>query len=481
MKVLYAIFEAIPFAKVGGLGDVGGALPKFLKKQRNDIRVIMPKHACIPERFKNRMKAVADFHTNLGWRTPYCGLQELEYNGVTYYFIDNEYYFKRDAVYGYDDDAERVAFFCRAALESLSCFENFKPQVIHCNDWHTSLIPVMLREFYGDHPHYYDIKTVMTIHNLKFQGIFSKNLLGGLLGMGHHTAPSAHLEWGDSLNFFKGGLIYSDAVTTVSPTYAREIQTPYYGEGLDGVLRWQGERLRGIINGIDYNSYNPSTDKALFRKYAQGDDEGKSFNKKALQELLNLPTNEDLPLFIMVSRLTEQKGLDLLSYILEELLSSEDIQFVALGTGDPQYEDMLLYFAGRFPHKMSVRTVFDDDLSRKFYAGGDFLVAPSRFEPCGVTQMIAMRYGTLPVVRETGGFKDTVIPYNRYTGEGNGFSFANYNAHELLFAFRRAARLYSKNQKALSTLRQHAYAADFSWEKSAEEYMQLYNEIIKKA
>jgi starch synthase len=480
MKILYAIFEAAPFAKSGGLGDVGGALPMFLKENGHDVRVIMPKHDAIPSRFKSEMKLLFSFYVQLGWRTQYCGVEMLKYRGVIYYFIDNEQYFKRDSLYGYGDDEERVAFFCKATLLCLTHLERFKPQIIHCNDWHTSLIPLMLKEYFGSHPYYYDIKSVMSIHNLKYQGITGYDFLGNVLDMADHVAARDYLAWGGAVNFLKGALHYADAITTVSPSYAREIMTPYFGEGLDGVLRWREERLSGILNGIDYSEYDPAIDKHIYRTYKGGDFEGKAFNKKALQSELSLPTEQDTPLFVIISRLTEQKGLDLVAHIMEELLYAGDAQVAVLGTGDWRYEEMFYYFANRYPGRIAVRITFDEGLAHKMYAGGDALLMPSKFEPCGITQLIAMKYGTLPIVRETGGLRDTVIPYNKFTGEGTGFSFANYNAHELLFTVREAMRLYGDDRAAWQTICKNACAADFGWQVSAEKYTALYDGICKK-
>jgi starch synthase len=481
MNILYAIFEAVPFAKSGGLGDVGGALPFFLKENGHDVRVIMPKHDAIPSRFKSEMKPLFNFQVQLGWRTQYCGIEALKHRGVTYYFIDNEQYFKRDSLYGYGDDEERSAFFCKATLLCLTHLERFKPQIIHCNDWHTALIPVMLKEYFGEHPYYYDIKSVISIHNLKYQGITGRDFPGDVLDMADHVAARDHLSFGDAVNFMKGALHYADAITTVSPTYAKEIMTPYFGEGLDGVLRWRGECLTGILNGIDYGEYDPAIDKMLFRTYTCSDSEGKAFNKRKLQEELALPAEADTPLLVIVSRLTEQKGLDLIAHIMEELLYAGDVQLAVLGTGDWRYEEMFYYFANRYPKRIAVRITFDDRLARKIYAGGDMLLMPSKFEPCGITQMIAMRYGTLPVVRETGGLCDTVKPYNRFTGEGTGFSFANYNAHELLFTVREAADLYRKERAVWRRIQKNACALDFSWRVSADRYTSLYEGLCRRS
>jgi starch synthase len=480
MKILYTIFEGSPFAKSGGLGDVGGALPMFLNRSGHDVRVVMPKHDVIPSRFKSEMQFLFSFQVQLGWRSQYCGVEMLKYRGVIYYFIDNEQYFKRDSLYGYGDDEERVAFFCKATLLCLTHLERFKPQVIHCNDWHTSLIPVMLKEYFGSHPYYYDIKSVISIHNLKYQGITGHDFLGNVLDMADHVAAREYMAWGGAINFLKGALHYADAITTVSPTYAKEIMTPYYGEGLDGVLRLREEHVSGILNGIDYSDYDPAVDNRIFKKYKGGDLESKVFNKVRLQAELGLPVCAEKPLLIIVSRLIEQKGLDLVAHIMEELLYEGDVQVAVLGTGDWRYEEMLYYFANRYPKRIAVRVTFDDTLARKLYAGGDILLMPSKFEPCGITQLIAMKYGALPIVRETGGLRDTVTSYNKFTGEGTGFSFANYNAHELLFAIREAVRVYMEDAGLWRAISESAYAADFGWRASAERYTALYEDICKK-
>ncbi|MBR3843220.1 MAG: glycogen synthase GlgA [Christensenellaceae bacterium] len=478
-KVLMAAFEAVPFAKTGGLGDVAGSLPKYLKKEGVDIRVIMPKFLSIPEKYVQQMEFLCSFTVSVGWRNQYCGLFRLEHEGVTFYFVDNEYYFKRDKLYGYYDDAERVAYFSNAVLRSIAYLENFKPDVIHCNDWHTALIPVFLKEFYGGNPFYYDIRTMFTIHNLKFQGVFGKEIIGDVLGLAGHTAAEDCLDSDDAVNCLKAALFFTDVITTVSPTYAEEIKYEFFGEGLGWVMRLRSGSLHGILNGIDYDEFNPETDRALHRNYNRETREEKIANKTALQRELGLPVREDVPMAAIVTRLTEQKGLDLLLFIADELVR-EDIQLVVLGTGEEKYEKELRALEKRNVGRVSAQLLFDEGLSRRIYAASDMFIMPSRFEPCGLSQIISMRYGTLPVVRETGGLKDTVTPYNEYTGEGTGFSFRNYNAHELLFTVKRAARLYRENKPAWDRLVTQAMDADFSWESSAKKYKEIYEELAEK-
>ncbi|MDR1961229.1 MAG: glycogen synthase GlgA [Gracilibacteraceae bacterium] len=476
MKVLFAIFEAEPFAKTGGLGDVGGALPAYLKKAGCQTRVIMPKYAGIPQIYKDKLRPVANFKVDVGWRRQYCGLEELDHDGIRYYFIDNEYYFGREGLYGYYDDGERVAFFGRAVLESLLMIKNFKPDVIHCNDWHTAVIPVLLREICGSLPFYYGIKSVFTIHNLKYQGVYDEGVLADLLGLYGHTAPYEKMGFDGGVNFLKGALLYSDAVTTVSPSYAQEIQHAYYGERLDAVLRMRSGSLCGILNGLDYDLYDPETDRALFANYSSRDWTNKKENKRRLREMLGLPPRGDEPLLTMVTRLTEQKGMDLFFYIAEELLA-EDLQIVVVGAGEWQYEQHLRWLASQYPNKFAACVTFDNDLAMKVYSAGDIILMPSKFEPCGVTQMIAMRYGNLPAVRETGGLKDTVRPFDEHAKTGNGFSFANYNAHELLFTVKNALRVYRQAPLTWEKLRQNAAGERFRWEDAAVRYLRLYEKI----
>lgn len=476
MKVVFVIAEADPFVKTGGLGEVGGSLPSFLHKQGVDVRVIIPKYSSIAKRFPGDFKHLAHFDVSVAWRQQYCGLEEIVYQGIPYYFIDNEYYFSRPNIYGEFDDAERFAFFSRAALESLIHIPGFKPDIIHCNDWHTALIPLMLKAFYSREPLYYPIKTVFTIHNLKYQGIFSPEILSNILGLGREYFTEDCLEFHGAINYMKAALLYADRITTVSSTYAQEIQNSYYGENLDGVLRKRREILVGILNGIDYEIYDPQRDPYLFRSF-DNFPQAKKENKKHLQRILGLPVREDQAVLGMVSRLVDQKGLDLLAHVIEEILAL-DIQMVILGTGENRYEQMLRNFAAKYPEKLAIRLEFSDKLAHEIYAGADLLLMPSRFEPCGISQMIAMRYGTIPIVRETGGLKDTVIPYNESTGSGNGFSFQNYNAHEFLFSVQYAVKLYQEDKRVWDNIRQNALMSDFGWDRSANAYIQIYESLL---
>ena len=479
-NVLFAAFEAVPFIKTGGLGDVGGTLPAALKRSGCDARVILPKLDCIPEEYTSQMKHETEFYVTLSWRNLYCGIESLKYKGVVYYFIDNEYYFKRGgAEYGYLDDGERVAFFSKAICEAIQ-YIDFEVEVLHCNDWHTALVPVFLREFYMDVPKCRNIKTMFTVHNLKFQGQFAKSLIGDVLGLDDNYTAKSQLLQGDSVNYMRGALNYSDCLTTVSPTYAEEICTDYFGEGLNDVYLRRRDILFGILNGIDPKAYDPSNDPLIYAAFDKDDLSGKTENKLALQRELGLPERADVPMIGIISRLTDQKGFDLVNYIMYEVMQM-DVQVVVLGIGEAQYENSFNYFQREYPDKMSANICFSNPLSHKIYAASDMMLVPSRFEPCGLTQIIAMRYGTLPIVRETGGLKDTVTPYNRYTGEGNGFSFANYNAHELLFTIQEAVGIYYDDKQAWNTLVGHALEADFSWKMSARKYKSLYRELIAMA
>lgn len=475
MQIVFASAECAPFVKTGGLGDVAGSLPSALVRAGAEVIVMVPKYATIKDEYKAQMEHFADFYVSLGWRNEYCGLEKLEHDGVTYMFIDNERYFARDYPYGFFDDGERFAFFSKAITESLQHLPaGFECDILHCNDWQTALAPVFLREFYQGLPLYDRVKTVFSIHNVAFQGQFSDTVMEDILGVAHIPAAASQLRCDAcSINYMLGALRYADAITTVSPTYANEIQTPEFGEGLDGVLRERSYALQGILNGIDVAGFDPATDKRIAANYTVGDRSGKAVCKAKLQEELGLEVRDDRPLMVMVTRLTRQKGMDLVMYALDRILSG-GVQVAVLGTGDRDYEDGLRYFQDKYPGTMAARIEFDPALSQRMYAAADMFLMPSKFEPCGLSQIIAMRYGTLPIVRETGGLKDTVIPYNEFTGEGTGFSFSNFNGDEMGDAVFRAARLFWDNRDAWNQLVTQAMSQDFSWTRSADKYLDLY-------
>lgn len=475
MQIVFASAECAPFVKTGGLGDVAGSLPAALVRAGAEVIVMVPKYATIKDEYKAQMEHFSDFYVSLGWRNEYCGLEKLERDGVTYMFIDNERYFARDYPYGFFDDGERFAFFSKAITESLQHLpEGFECDILHCNDWQTALAPVFLREFYQGLPLYDRVKTVFSIHNVAFQGQFSDTVMEDILGVAHIPAAASQLRCDAcSVNYMLGALRYADAITTVSPTYANEIQTPEFGEGLDGVLRERSYALQGILNGIDVAGFDPATDKRIAANYTVEDRSGKAVCKAKLQEELGLEVRDDRPLMVMVTRLTRQKGMDLVMYALDRILSG-GVQVAVLGTGDRDYEDGLRYFQDKYPGTMAARIEFDPALSQRMYAAADMFLMPSKFEPCGLSQIIAMRYGTLPIVRETGGLKDTVIPYNEFTGEGTGFSFTNFNGDEMGDAVFRAARLFWDNREAWNQLVTQAMSQDFSWTRSADKYLDLY-------
>lgn len=475
MQIVFASAECAPFVKTGGLGDVAGSLPAALVRAGAEVIVMVPKYATIKDEYKAQMEHFSDFYVSLGWRNEYCGLEKLEHDGVTYMFIDNERYFARDYPYGFFDDGERFAFFSKAITESLQHLpEGFECDILHCNDWQTALAPVFLREFYQGLPLYDRVKTVFSIHNVAFQGQFSDTVMEDILGVAHIPAAASQLRCDAcSINYMLGALRYADAITTVSPTYANEIQTPEFGEGLDGVLRERSYALQGILNGIDVAGFDPATDKRIAANYTVEDGGGKAVCKAKLQEELGLEVRDDRPLMVMVTRLTRQKGMDLVMYALDRILSG-GVQVAVLGTGDRDYEDGLRYFQDKYPGTMAARIEFDPALSQRMYAAADMFLMPSKFEPCGLSQIIAMRYGTLPIVRETGGLKDTVIPYNEFTGEGTGFSFTNFNGDEMGDAVFRAARLFWDNHDAWNQLVTQAMSQDFSWTRSADKYLDLY-------
>ncbi|PUB13955.1 glycogen synthase GlgA [Paenisporosarcina sp. OV554] len=476
MNILFAASECVPFIKTGGLGDVIGALPHTLHEEGVNVSVILPKYGDLPLHYQQQMQWIKSIEVPIGWRNQFCGIEKLDYQGITIYFLDNEYYFKRHGSYGFEDDGERFAFFSRAVLEALPHLEEI-PEIIHCHDWQTGLIPVLLKAHYVNQPLYQEIKTVFTIHNLRYQGVYPKSVLSDLLNLSDLYFHMDALEFYGNVSYLKGGLAFADCVTTVSATYAEEIQTPYYGEGLDGFLRKKGAKLRGIVNGIDNDSYDPKRDELIFLPFDS--QQGKAENKKNLQKTLGLPVNSDIPIISMVTRLVDQKGIDLIRHVFHEIIGL-NVQFVLLGTGDAQYEESFRYFADYYPDHVSVNLYFDESLARKIYAGSDLFLMPSQFEPCGIGQLIALRYGTLPLVRETGGLKDTVVPYNEFTGEGNGFSFANYNAYEMLYTIERAVTLYRSESDNWGTLVKHAMELDFSWSSSSKQYVTIYKDLLSR-
>ncbi len=470
-NVLFVTAEAVPFVKTGGLADVTGSLPAELAKNGMDVRIILPKYGDIAGHYKDKMEKVGQTTIQLGWRQQFMGIEKIVDRGITYYFVDNEYYFKRKGIYGFFDDAERYAYFCRAVLESIPLLD-FVPDVLHCHDWHSGLVSVFLKEQYAHLPLYSKMKTVFTIHNLRFQGIFPPVIME-FLELGPEYLTNDKLEFFGNVNYLKAGLVYSDLLTTVSPSYATEIQQPLCGEKLDGLLRARQHELVGIINGIDQESYDPATDSALAVNYSKMSPKRKLKNKIVLQELLGLPVSEAIPVIAMVTRMDRSKGLDLVAHVLDELLN-QDVQLIVLGTGEEAYQSMFRIANHHHPTKVSSQIYFDEHLSRQIYAGADIFLMPSLYEPCGIGQLVAMRYGCLPVVRETGGLKDTVFSYNEATGQGNGSSFANYNADDMLYTVNRALTLY-QNKKAWYKLVRSAMQYDYSWKHSALQYKKSYN------
>lgn len=474
VNVLFVAAEAAPFAKTGGLGDVVASLPKELRRQGIDARVILPKHNSISEELKARMVTQITCRVPLSWRIQQCTLEKLVYDGVPFYFIDNEYYFKRSGLYGHYDDAERYAFFSRAVLEILP-YMDFQPDILHCHDWHSAMVSVFLTAHYRANPVYEKIKTLYTVHNLKYQGIFPKDIMVNLLDLGWEYFTVNGLEFYDKVNFMKGGLVFSDLISTVSPTYANEIQYAYFGENLEGVLSSRSCDLFGILNGIDYTVYNPSIDTSLFATYDWQTKERKTINKIELQKMLGLPVAADKPLLAMSSRMIEAKGFSLVIRIINYLLAS-DVQLVILGQGDEYYQQLFWQAAWLYTDRLATVIPYDEDMAHKLYAASDLFLMPSRYEPCGTSQLIAMRYGSLPVVRETGGLNDTVVSYNEYTDQGNGFSFTNYNAHDFLHTVRRAIGFYYKKD-VWNRLVVRAMETDNSWQASAAKYRSLYDKL----
>ena len=477
VRVLFASSESVLLEKMGVLGDVAGSLPRALKHAGAKAAVILPKYSSIPQEYRDRMKHVADFYVPLAWRNDYCGIEKLTLQGLDFYFVDNESYFKRDSLYGYFDDGERFAFFAKAVCEAIAKVPELECDVLHCNDWQTALCPVFLREFYREVPACNGVKCVFTVHNVKFQGQYGDKMLQDVLGLDNIPAARDQLRCdADSINFMKAALCYSDWLTTVSPSYAYELQMPFYGEGLDGIFRRRSNVLSGILNGIDQGIWNPATDAMIPTNFSPRDMSGKAECKRALQEELGLEQDPTRPLVVSIGRLTNQKGLGLVRYAMDGLMA-RGVQVAVLGTGDADQEEAFSYFARRYPGKMAARIAFDNALSHRMYAGGDLLLMPSEFEPCGLSQMIAMRYGTLPVVRETGGLRDSVQPYNKFTGEGTGFSFANMNADEMADTLLGACEIFWTNQDAWAQLQQQAMATDFSWRRAANDYMDIYHNL----
>jgi len=477
-NVLFVSSEAVPFIKTGGLADVAGSLPKYFDKEHYDVRVMLPKYLCIPEKWRSQMKYVTHFYMDLAWRSQYVGVLEMEYAGVHYYFIDNEFYFAGPKPYGYiHEDIEKFAFFSKAALSAMPLL-GFKPDIVHCHDWQTGLVPVYMKERFHDGEFFRDMKSIMTIHNLKFQGIWDLKKVKDITGLPPYFFTSDKLEAYGDANYLKGGIVYADAVTTVSDSYAEEIKTPFYGEHLDGLMRARSNCLTGIVNGIDYEEFNPATDTRIVSNYNQKTfRKEKPKNKKALQQELGLEVNDKKFMIGIVSRLTDQKGLDLIAYMMDQICA-EDLQLVILGMGESQYENMFRHFAWKYPDRVSANIYYSEDMSHKIYASCDAFLMPSLFEPCGLSQLMSLRYGTVPIVRETGGLKDTVEPYNEYESTGTGFSFANYNAHEMMNTINYAKHVFYNNKREWNKIVDRGMLKDFSWTSSAKKYQKLYDNLL---
>lgn len=479
MKILFTSSECVPFIKTGGLADVVGSLATVLAREGHDVRVVLPMYTAIEFKWQQQMEHVLHFDVQLGWRRQYCGVLTLKHEGVIYYFLDNKYYFGRPYVYGLGgDEYERFSFFCRAVLNALPLID-FRPDIIHAHDWQSGMVPALLKIQYHHLPFYAAIRTVFTIHNLQYQGIFGIKEVQDVMGLGDGLWSADKLEFSGCANFMKAGLVYTDVITTVSPSYAEEITTAYYGERLDGLIRARRAELYGVLNGIDTELYNPQTDPIIAQTFTADTLEDKAINKKALQKELALEERADTPLFAMVGRLSNQKGLDLVDCVLSDIMA-EDLQMAVLGMGDSRYTNLFSWAETKYRGKLAARFTMDNPLAHKIYAGADFFLMPSLFEPCGLSQMIAMRYGSVPIVRETGGLRDTVLSYNEDTGEGNGFSFQNYNAHDMLSVVRRALDFYKGKRDVLQTLRRRGMEGDYSWTHSAREYVSLYQELLKK-
>ena len=480
MKILFTASECVPFVKTGGLADVVGALAPVLAKEGHDVRVMLPLYNAIPEEWTNQLTHVIDFEVQLGWRRQYCGIEKLEMNGVTWYFVDNKYYFGRPYIYGLGgDEYERFGFFCRAALNALPLID-FQPDVIHAHDWQSGMVPALLKIQYAHLPFYTKMRTIFTIHNLQYQGVFGIREVQDVLGLGNGLWTDDKLECFGCANFMKAALVYTDLITTVSPSYAEEIQTAYYGERLDGLLRARKEQVFGVLNGLDMDDYNPATDNRIPATYTIEDLGGKWECKRRLQENLGLNVDPNVPIIGMVGRLSNQKGLDLVDYIIGEIMQ-ENVQLVVLGQGESRYVNLFSWAEGEYQGRVAARFSMDHALAHQIYAGCDMFLMPSQFEPCGLSQLIAMRYGTIPIVRETGGLRDTVLSYNEYNGEGNGFSFFNYNAHDMLNTIRRAINFYYEHKDIWYLLQTRGMNGDYSWTNSAKRYMELYEGLVKDA
>ena len=477
MKILFTASECVPFIKTGGLADVVGALAPVLAKQGHDVRVILPLYSSIPEKWTEQMTHVCDFEVQLGWRRQYCGIEMLQKDGVTWYFMDNKYYFGRPYIYGMGgDEYERFGFFCRGTLNALPIL-GFQPDVVHAHDWQSGMIPALLKIQYAHLPFYANMKTMYTIHNLQYQGIFGIREVQDVLGLGDSLWTDDKLECYGCANFMKAALVYADLITTVSPSYAEEIQTAYYGERLDGLLRARKHQVYGVLNGIDMADYNPATDPRIAATYSVDDMAGKAVCKAELQKNLGLNVDPNVPIIGMVGRLSNQKGLDLVDYIIGDLLK-QNVQLVVLGMGESRYVNLFSWAEGQYKGKVAARFAMDHALAHQIYAGCDMFLMPSQFEPCGLSQLIALRYGTLPIVRETGGLRDTVLSYNEFTGHGNGFSFFNYNAHDMLHVIERACDYYHNHKDVWQLLQQRGMSCDYSWNNSANRYMELYSLLM---
>lgn len=476
-NILFVASECVPFVKTGGLADVIGSLPKYLDKSKYDVRVMIPRYACIKQEYKDSMKYVTHFYIELAWRRQYVGILEMEYEGVKFYFIDNEFYFNGYSPYGnIYEDVEKFAFFDKAVLSALPSI-GFRPDIIHCNDWQTGLIPVYLHDAFQDNEFFRGIKTIMTIHNLKFQGVWDKKTIQDITGLSEYYFTSDKIEAYGDANYLKAGIVYADVITTVSETYAHEIKNPFFGEGLDGLLRARSNSLYGIVNGLDYEEYDPQTDPYITKQYSPMTfRKEKIKNKRALQEELGLKKDDKMFMIGICSRLTDQKGLDLVDCVIEEICA-EDTQLVVLGTGEAKYENLFRHFAWKYPDRVSANIYYSNDRSHKLYAACDAFLMPSLFEPCGLSQLMSLRYGTLPIVRETGGLRDTVTPYNEFNNSGNGFSFANYNAHEMLSCIRYAKNIFFDRKREWNKLIDRAMACDFSWSTSSRKYEEIYDRL----